>query len=158
MRNDESLQEDKKTESGTQPSTEELNMSEGARMLIERMKTHPEEFEENGRFRFMLSGVGTYRSKRDREALENAYDILIGEPKFTQEVFTMIFNQDHGIKFKAQGRYSLGWSDAHALYGQREDLREDLVRVGVGENGVNTVHTSSLAQRINGALSKMVSK
>jgi len=63
------------------------------------------------------------------------------------------------VKYKAQGRYqTMPWIDPRAVYGQREDLREGLVRVGVGENGVNTVHTSSLAQRINGALSKMVSK
>ena len=151
MRNDESLQEDKKTESGTQPSTEELNMSEGARMIIERMKTHPEEFEEDGRFHFMVSGVGIHRSRRDREAIEDAYEKLIAEPKFTEQVVGMIFNQDHGMMFKAQGRYNLGWSDAHALYGQREDLR-----VSASENGINQIQT--IGQRINGALSKMVSK
>jgi len=159
MRNDESLQEDKKTESGTQPSTEELNMSEGARMIIERMKTHPEEFEEDGRFHFMVSGVGIHRSRRDREAIEDAYEKLIAEPKFTEQVVGMIFNQDHGMMFKAQGRYNLGWSDAHALYRQREDLlrqQEDLIRVSASENGINQIQT--IGQRINGALSKMVSK
>jgi hypothetical protein len=55
------------------------------------------------------------------------------------------------VKYKAQGRYNLGWSDAHALYGQREDLR-----VSASENGINQIQT--IGQRINGALSKMVSK
>ena len=58
------------------------------------------------------------------------------------------------VKYKAQGRYqSTPWVDPRSLYGQREDLR-----VSASENGVNTVHTSSLAQRINGALNKLVNK
>ena len=68
------------------------------------------------------------------------------------------------VKFKSQGRYGQAriqaegqpvsyWNDPRSLYGQREDLR-----VSVGENGVNKVQSLSFAQRINGALNKLVNK
>jgi len=63
---------------------------------------------------------------------------------------------------RAQGRYqTMPWIDPRSLYGQREDLlrqQEDLIRVSASENGINQIQTLSLAQRINGALNKMVGK
>lgn len=61
--------------------TQELNCSDAAKMLIERMKTHPEDFEPDGRFWGVMkhiieeSGVGgpmSIMSKRDLEAVTAA--------------------------------------------------------------------------------------
>lgn len=61
--------------------TQELNCSDAAKMLIERMATHPEDFEPDGRFWGVMkhiieeSGVGgpmSIMSKRDLEAVTAA--------------------------------------------------------------------------------------
>lgn len=61
--------------------TQELNCSDAAKMLIERMKTHPEDFEPDGRFwgvmKHIIEGDGiggsfSIMSKRDIEAVTDA--------------------------------------------------------------------------------------
>jgi hypothetical protein len=79
--------------------SEELNCSEGARMLIERMQTHPDDFKYNGRFMKIVDqirgnspvGYGDI-SSRDRSALTAAYEKHIMEPSFTEYVVDEIFN------------------------------------------------------------------
>jgi hypothetical protein len=79
--------------------TEELNCSEGARMLIERMQTHPKDFKGNGRFAHItdqiLGNVPTGYSQlsdRDDDALTAAYEKYIMEPALTEYVVDEIFN------------------------------------------------------------------
>jgi hypothetical protein len=81
------------------PKLEESKMSAGAEMLIERMKTNPEDFEYGGRFykigiAVQQAGpeVSGWISPRDLEALIEAYGHLILEPKFTEWVYEEIFN------------------------------------------------------------------
>ena len=78
---------------------EELNCSEGARMLIERMQTHPKDFKVDGRFaRITDSILGKLPvgfsdlSDRDTTALSEAYDKYILEPQLTEFVVDEIFN------------------------------------------------------------------
>lgn len=81
--------------------TEELNCSEGARMLIERMQTHPQDFKHGGRFRWVfektmgLTPKGHYEiSDRDDDALTAAMEKYILEPWLTETVVDEIFNGD----------------------------------------------------------------
>jgi hypothetical protein len=79
--------------------SEELNCSEGARMLIERMQTHPKDFKPGGRFyriaeqvmRLAPRGYGEL-SDRDDTALSEAYGKYLLEPQLTEFVVDEIFN------------------------------------------------------------------
>ena len=81
--------------------SEELNCSEGARMLVERMQTHPKDFKAGGRFYRIAEqvmglaprGYGEI-SDRDDDALTAAYDKHILEPQLTEFVVDEIFNGD----------------------------------------------------------------
>lgn len=81
--------------------SEELNCSEGARMLIERMQTHPDDFKPQGRFYWIaekLRGVSpkgqNELSERDWHALQGAFDKAVLEPWLTEMVVDEIFNGD----------------------------------------------------------------
>lgn len=98
MTNSESLDAESATEPTTKPESADLNMSAGAEMLIERMKTNPEDFNFGGKFYKVRSvleqthaAVG-WISPRDFEALLEAYGRLILEPKFSEWVYGEIFN------------------------------------------------------------------
>jgi hypothetical protein len=123
----------------TEPDTLQ-DMSEGARMLIERMKTHPEEFEQDGRFSSILDWHPRM-SARDKQAISKAHDVLIKEPKFTETIFSIIFNpeQEPKVMFKAKNRYSPTYS---SLFGQRDDLRV------THEGQTSTIHNLSANQTV----------
>ena len=77
----------------------ELNCSEGARMLIERMQTHPKDFKHDGRFARITDHIlgklpvgFSDLSDRDDDALSAAYDKYILEPNLTEYVVDEIFN------------------------------------------------------------------
>lgn len=79
--------------------SEELNCSEGARMLIERMQSHPQEFKSNGRFSRIVDQIlGNVPagfcelSDRDDDALTAAFEKYIMEPRLTEYVVDEIFN------------------------------------------------------------------
>ena len=79
--------------------SEELNCSEGARMLIERMQSHPKEFRHNGRFSRIVDQIlGNVPagfcelSDRDNDALTAAFQKYIMEPNLTEYVVDEIFN------------------------------------------------------------------
>lgn len=79
--------------------SEELNCSEGARMLIERMQSHPQEFKSNGRFSRIVDQIlGNVPagfcelSDRDDDALTAAFEKYIMEPSLTEYVVDEIFN------------------------------------------------------------------
>ena len=81
--------------------SEELNCSEGARMLIERMQSHPDDFKYNGRFSRIADQIRgntpvgyADMSDRDRSALTAAYEKHIMEPALTEYVVDEIFNGD----------------------------------------------------------------
>lgn len=80
---------------------EELNCSEGARMLIERMQTHPKDFKHDGRFSRIADQIlgklpvgFSDLSDRDDTALNEAYGKYILEPQLTEYVVDEIFNGD----------------------------------------------------------------
>ena len=82
--------------------TQELNCSDAAKMLIERMKTHPEDFEPDGRFWGVMQhlvvgdGVGgafSIMSKRDVKAVEAAAQQLY-ENKLMEYVLHKLLVKD----------------------------------------------------------------
>ena len=97
-----------------------MDCSDAAKMLIERMQTHPEEFAYGGK----MYGVyeGTRVSARDKAAITAAYEKYILEPRLMAEVLQALLAQpeeeDIGlVKFKTQGRYAMGMTDPKLLYG-----------------------------------------
>jgi hypothetical protein len=79
----------------------ELNCSEGARMLIERMQTHPKDFKYEGRFSRIVDQIlgkvpvgFSELSDRDKDALTAAFEKYILEPGLTEYVVDEIFNGD----------------------------------------------------------------
>jgi hypothetical protein len=79
----------------------ELNCSEGARMLIERMQSHPKDFKYEGRFSRIVDQIlgkvpvgFSELSNRDMSALTTAFQKYIMEPSLTEYVVDEIFNGD----------------------------------------------------------------
>jgi hypothetical protein len=77
----------------------ELDCSEGARMLIERMQSHPKDFRYNGRFIKIVDQIlgkvpvgFSELSDRDMDALTVAFQKYIMEPTLTEYVVDEIFN------------------------------------------------------------------
>ena len=90
----------------------ELDCSEGARMLIERMQSHPKDFKFEGRFSRIVDHIlgkvpvgFNDLSDRDDTALSAAYDKYILEPQLTEFVVDEIFN---GEKRRAEEQAKIG--------------------------------------------------
>ncbi len=95
MTNSESLGAESATEPTTKPESADLNMSAGAEMLIERMKTNPEDFKYGGKFYRVVGAIENdqlWVSKRDRRAMRDAYETLVTEAEFSEWVYGEIFN------------------------------------------------------------------
>jgi len=87
----------------------ELDCSDGARMLIERMKTNPEDFNYGGK---LYRAVDAERlSVRDLKAYNDAHDRYIKEPALMVSVLQALLvqpDEDEMSKYKVQGRYGGG--------------------------------------------------
>lgn len=107
----------------TNASGETDTMSEGARILIEAMKTNPEYFYHGHKYHWVtqeLIGVRTGHgmSTRDHAVLKAAYERYVVEPFFTERVVTStlgVEEQEEKMRFKAEGRYAFGHTDPRAL-------------------------------------------
>jgi hypothetical protein len=159
------------------------DISGAVQALVNRMKEAPEEFfdpKEKDRWAFIYKE--TFRevlTEPEKAAIHTALR-EVRRKEFESKILKEILKveeeeQEHegpaSVKYKTQGRFGQAqvkgqgqpvsyWNDPRMAM-QREDLlrqQENLIRVGVGENGVNTVQSLSLAQRINGALNKMINK
>jgi len=97
MTNLESFDAESATAPTTKPESDALNMSAGAEMLIERMKTNPDDFKYAGRFYRVVEAMNAphgqgWVSERDQEALRSAYGEHIQEAEFSEWVYNEIFN------------------------------------------------------------------
>jgi len=96
MTNSESLGAESATAPTTKPESADLNMSAGAEMLIERMKTNPEDFKYGGKFYRVMDAIQAkgqgWISGRDLVALSDAHDKHIKEADFSEWVYGEIFN------------------------------------------------------------------
>lgn len=114
MTNLESFDAESETEPTTKPKSDSVNMSAGAEMLIERMKTNPEDFKYGGKFYRVVDAINAkgqgWISERDYRALYLAYQEHIQEAEFSEWVYNEIFNpkepeQDfHRMYAQAQGQ------------------------------------------------------
>ena len=137
--------------------SEELNCSEGARMLIERMQTHPKDFKADGRFaRITDSILGKLPvgfsdlSDRDDTALSAAYDKYILEPQLTEFVVDEIFNGDRrrAEEQKVQAdRYSQ--SLAASMMATKNQMASNALR------GTNMLGTSAVNAAQQGAITSI---
>ena len=94
-KNENSSCDESVNEPTTKPASEDLNMSAGAEMLIERMKTNPEDFKYGGKFYRVVQALTdgqTWISKRDRAVLREVYEETVVEADFSAWVYNEIFN------------------------------------------------------------------
>jgi len=119
--NNESCASENATATTTNASDAPDTMSEGARILIEAMKTNPEHFEPGNKYHWVVQQLAGARgmSRRDHAVLKVAYDRYIIEPIFTESVVKTALGvaQEETMRFKAEGRYAFGHTDARALFG-----------------------------------------
>lgn len=121
--NNESSRSESATATTTTASDAPDTMSEGARILIEAMKTNPESFGPGSKYHWVtqeLTGLRTNHgmSTRDYAALKAAYERYVVEPFFTERVVTStlgVDEQEEKMRFKAEGRYSFGHTDPRAV-------------------------------------------
>ena len=105
--------------------THELDCSDGAKMMIERMQTNPEDFESGGKMYRVFDGGP--KSARDTVALKAAYDQHIKEPQLMAAVLVALTapeeTEEQVIRAYSAGRGGgksvLGTNaiDPRALYG-----------------------------------------
>jgi hypothetical protein len=138
----------------------ELNCSEGARMLIERMQTHPKDFKVDGRFaRITDSILGKLPvgfsglSDRDDTALSAAYDKYILEPQLTEFVVDEIFNGEkrREEEQKAYAQTSSAYSQrlAQSMMGTKNQMATGLL-VGSGFSDPRNTYGNAISNPAQG--------
>ena len=118
--NNESSRSENATATITNASDAPDTMSEGARILIEAMKTNPEFFGPGSKYYWVVQQLTGARgmSTRDHTVLKAAYDRYVVEPIFTESVIKTtlgVDEQEETLRFKAEGRYSFGHTDPRAV-------------------------------------------
>jgi hypothetical protein len=113
-------------------------MNEGVKILIERIKTHPEEFTEGSKWSHLIQSHKMFLSEEDAKALEDSLNGLM-QQRFTERVMKELLapqeDDDLGKWFTAQGKGTpLGGA----------------TRVGSSIGNVNAVHNGGLTLTTNG--------
>jgi len=138
--------------------------SAGATMLIERMKTHPEEFRGEGRFTGVVRDVKTgatptWISRRDVAALADAFDLML-EDLFTEHVLTTIVGggkeeaeasptKAPAYNNTAQAAYSQAVMEAHRAAMQQNAL------AGIGNRPPLGSYQADCAQNQRGLIARL---
>jgi hypothetical protein len=113
-------------------------MNEGVKILIERIKTNPEEFTHGSKWAGIIHGYKAYLSKEDAQALDDAYNGLM-QQTFTEKVMKELLAPEEDD--------SLGkWFTAQANVTHGAGMT--LGRASAVSNNVNTV---TLTNQTNGA-------
>ena len=113
-------------------TTENLNCSDGAKMLIDRMADHPEEFEHYGRFsqyinmalipnHMEMAYAGM--TDEDAKAIRQAWT-KVNAPKFTEGIIKAIMSppkEEPTLLNKAKISAG-GWTDPRAFYAQQNRI------------------------------------
>jgi hypothetical protein len=97
---------------------QELDCSPAAAMMIERMQTHPEDFNYGGKL-YHLSENGSL-SKRDRKALDEAHDKYLKEPNLMVWVLETLMKPDDLKEDERMPKLTaqrMGQYDPRLLYG-----------------------------------------
>ena len=132
--------------------SEELNCSEGARMLVERMQTHPKDFKADGRFaRITDSILGKLPvgfsdlSDRDDTVLSAAYDKYILEPQLTEFVVDEIFNGDRRREEELKeysNKYAHGL--AASMMATKNQMASNLMAAGFSDPRMLLANTTAI--------------
>lgn len=142
--------------------SEELNCSEGARMLIERMQTHPKDFKHDGRFFWVaekiqrLSPIGLNEmSERDWNALRDAFGKTILEPWLTETVVDEIFNGEkrREEEQKAYAQTSSAYSQrlAQSMMGTKNQMATGIL-VGSGFSDPRNTYGNAISNPAQGQI------
>lgn len=115
--------------------TQEMDCSDAARMLIERMQTHPEDFGYGGKLYRLLDIE--QMSTRDMKAFKDAHDRYIKEPNLMARVLEALLAQPEK-EDKNKVIAARGYQAGLGLGG---------MRAGVAEGNINAV-TLTTQQRI----------
>ena len=114
-------------------TTHELDCSDAAKMIIDRMRTNPEDFNYGGKLYRVTAQA--QMSARDKKAYNIAHDLYIVEPALMASVLEALLTQPEDEKgtveyrpamtidtsgnfgIGTQGRYAAGHIDARTIYG-----------------------------------------
>jgi hypothetical protein len=126
-------------------------METGTQILIERMKTHPEEFLEGkiSKWAEVMHMANDCLPDEDREALKQAYTQAKVE-RFNGEVLATLAGERtpvvETLKYKASERYSQGLTDPRGLFGSAVAKQEGQQvynpaqnSLTIGSNGTSAV-------------------
>jgi hypothetical protein len=123
-------------------------METGTQILIERMKTHPEEFVEgmHSKWSHVMQLANDCLPDEDKAALKKTYTQAKIE-RFNGEVLATLAGEreqlgviaESSLKYKAQERYSTGFTDPRGLFGQ---AAAQGLTTTVGSNGTSAVGIS----------------
>ena len=99
-------------------------MQVGTQILIDRMKTNPEEFQEGkiSRWGKALSMANEWLPEDDKKALNEAINNMRLE-NFNEEVLKTLADEAEKeppletLKYKSTGRYGGGWTDPAGIFG-----------------------------------------
>lgn len=130
-------------------------MNDGVRILIERMKTNPEDFEHGGRFKWVAESVEAKTSRNgagfwflrseDADALVNAWKEVMAE-KFSRKVMTDLFD-DGFEKRRMEEEIEIAKLQQQAYQHQ---LASQMARTFHGQQGLqNTQGGYNAAQQAN---------
>ena len=136
-------------------------METGTQIILQRMKDCPEEFMEGtvhlGKWEKVLLGYKDILPTEDIEALDAAHRQMRID-RFNELVLKTLAGEteaQENIKYKAEGRYSTGWTDPRAFggaavkgEGQVIDDHLDAHRLAIRQGlinsiGITTAHTGS---------------
>ena len=89
--------------------------------MIERMKTHPEEFEEGGRSKWarVIGMAENCLPDEDKDALHDAY-ARVKIDRFNEEVLKTLAGEveaEETIRFRTKERYAAGFTDPRGIFG-----------------------------------------
>lgn len=168
---------DSANETPTDGTTNELDVSgitDAAKILIERMKTKPEEFAPGHKFGHIWAacwqrvnptphtGAPPPVPLRDAEVLLIAYDKYITEPEFIKHVLESVFADDTelpgAIKSNGPNRYAMGLTDPRGVYGAALATASGQQLANLGQqqlanmNAALTLQQLSLRTEMNNAL------
>ena len=133
-------------------------MNTGIQILIERMKTNPEEFinDEWGR---MIRDYWEYMLPEDKTAYTSAYNAMM-QDQFTEVVMKKLagVGDEDGVAASHNDVNPLrkirmqGWTDPSGVFGQREALRVSTQNNGINQLGMQQYGAGGLGGDSNNTL------
>ena len=109
-------------------------MNDGVALLLDRMKTHPDEFVDGGKWAHIMNKHEDFLEAKDRQALTNGLNKLM-QQRFTEKVLEEL------VEPKKSNLQQLRDANAKAAAEQMKSLRLNTVHNGGAVSGTITVNT-----------------